>query len=148
MPFGNNIHHYDDIINLPYRKSKRHTPMAAIDRAAQFSPFAALTGYDAAVKETARLTDKRIEIDESRKSELDEKLQIIREHLGEEVEVAFTYFVPDARKGGGSYCTTVGLVKKLDHYERQIVLRDGRVIPLDEVIEVECNLPSAMTSPN
>lgn len=140
IPLGNDNHHYDDIINLPYRKSKRHTPMAAIDRAAQFSPFAALTGYDAAVKETARLTDQRIEIDESRKSELDAKLQVIREHLDENVEAAFTHFVPDARKGGGSYCKAIGIVKKLDDYESQIVLHDGRVIPLDEIIEVECDL--------
>lgn len=142
----NDLHHYDDIINLPYRKSQRHIPMAAIDRAAQFSPFAALTGYDAAVKETARLTDQRIEIDESKKSELNTKLQVISEHLDEALEVAFTYFVPDSRKGGGSYCTAVGLVKKLDHYERQIILRDGRKIPLDEIIEVECDLLPAIIS--
>lgn len=139
-------HRYDDIINLPHPTSKNHPRMAAIDRAAQFSPFAALSGYDAAVKETARLTDRRVELDEYEKAELDVKLQTIRDHLNDDYEVEFTYFVPDERKDGGSYCTVVGLVKKLDDYERQVVLRDGKKIPFDEIVELNSEIFATLTS--
>lgn len=131
---------YDDIINLSPPTSTKHLRMSAIDRAAQFSPFAALTGYDAAVKETARLTEQKIEIGEYQKSDLDRKFQILTDHIKEDFPVTFTYFVPDTRKEGGSYCTVVGSVKKIDHYKREITLHNEIKIPIDEVIELDSEL--------
>ncbi len=128
---------YDDIIHLPHHVSKTHPPMAVIDRAAQFSPFAALTGYDAAVKETARLTDERVELDESMKDTLRDKLQIIADRLEEHPEIAVTYFQPDAKKHGGAYVTAIGKVKKVNEYERAIIMTDGTAIPIDEIINID-----------
>ena len=110
--------------------------MSMSDRAAQFSPFAALTGYDAAVEETARLTDRRIELDEYEAQHLDEQIQKLSGHLQEHPEVSITYFLPDARKDGGEYVTVTGRVKKIENYERRIVLMDGRLIPIHEVISI------------
>ena len=128
---------YDDILYLPHPVSARHPQMPLADRAAQFSPFAALTGHEAAIRETARLTKERVELDESRKEILDERLQMIRENLSEKPEVTFTYFQPDERKGGGAYLTVTGRVKKMDGYERRILLEDGTVVPLEELIDIE-----------
>lgn len=130
-------HKYDDIINLPHPVSTRHPQMSLHDRAAQFSPFAALTGYDAAVKETARLTEKRIELDENSKALLDERLGIAQEQLDEKPEVTITYFKPDTKKAGGSYVEVTGSIKKLDEYERLIILHSGEKISIDEVIAME-----------
>lgn len=130
-------HKYDDIINLPHPVSSRHPQMSLHDRAAQFSPFAALTGYDAAVKETARLTEQRIELDESSKSLLDEKLGIVQEQLDQKPEITITYFKPDPKKAGGSYVEVAGSIKKIDEYERLLVLCSGEKIPIDEVIAVQ-----------
>lgn len=105
MSNSNNMHKYDDIINLPHYTSSKRPRMAMIDRAAQFSPFAALTGYDAAVKETARLTEDRVELDEYQKSALNDRLQIVQERLSDTPVISITYFVPDERKSGGAYCT-------------------------------------------
>lgn len=101
MSNPNDTHKYDDIINMLHHISSKRPRMAMIDRAAQFSPFAALTGYDATVKETARLTDSRIELDDYEKLALDERLQLIQEHLREKPEVEITFFQPDERKSGG-----------------------------------------------
>lgn len=128
---------YDDIIHLPHHVSATHPHMAAIDRAAQFSPFAALTGYDAAIKETARLTDKRVELDESMKDALSNNLQMIADRLKEHPEIAITYFQPDAKKNGGAYVTVINTVKKIDVYERIVVMTDGIVIPVDEIISID-----------
>lgn len=128
---------YDDIIHLPHHVSATHPHMAAIDRAAQFSPFAALTGYDAAIKETARLTDKRVELDESMKEALSNNLQMIADRLKEHPEIAITYFQPDAKKNGGAYVTVINTVKKIDVYERIVVMTDGKVIPVDEIISID-----------
>lgn len=128
---------YDDILYLPHPVSARHPQMPLADRAAQFSPFAALTGHEAAIRETARLTKERVELDESRKEILDEHLQMIRENLSEKPEVTFTYFQPDERKSGGAYLTVTGRVKKMDGYERRILLEDGTVVPLEELIDIE-----------
>ncbi len=130
-------HRYDDIINLPHHVSTKHPHMSALDRAAQFSPFAALTGHDAAIKETARLTDEHMELDEDRKEEIDRQLQEIREHLDESPEVTITYFVPDERKKGGSYVTVSGRVKKLDEYEGRVIFEDNTSIEIDEICMVE-----------
>lgn len=128
---------YDDIIDLPHHVSTTHPHMAAIDRAAQFSPFAALTGYDAAIKETTRLTDERVELDESMKDALSNKLQIIADRLKEQPEIAITYFQPDGKKNGGTYVTAVSAAKKIDNYERVVVMSDGIVIPIDEIISID-----------
>lgn len=131
---------YDDIINLPHHVSTKHPHMAPIDRAAQFSPFAALTGHDEAIKETARLTDERMELDENRKELLDARLQLLREHLGEKPTVTFTFFEPDERKSGGAYVTVTGSVKKIEEYENKIVLEEGAAIFIDDIYAVEGEL--------
>lgn len=123
---------YDDIIDLPHPTSERHPRMPMANRAAQFSPFAALSGYDDAVKETARLTDGKIDLTEEEKSILDARLQ--RLTPGE--NAAITYFQPDARKQGGAYLTASGEVKRIDGAAREIVLMDGRRIPIDDILEV------------
>ena len=128
---------YDDIIHLPHHVSATHPHMSVIDRAAQFSPFAALTGYDAAIKETARLTDKRVELDESMKDALSNNLQMIADRLKEHPEIAITYFQPDAKKNGGAYVTVINTVKKIDVYKRIVVMTDGIVIPVDEIISID-----------
>ena len=128
---------YDDIIHLPHHISKKHPHMTAIERAAQFSPFAALTGHSAAVKETARLTEERIELDEHMKDTLSNSLQTIADRLGEHPEIEVTYFQPDIKKNGGAYVTVIGTVKKIDEYERVVIMTDGRAIPIDEMIGID-----------
>lgn len=129
-------HLYDDIINLPHHVSKSHPQMSIHDRAAQFSPFAALTGYDGAIKETARLTNKRMELDETWKNVLDEKLRIIHEQLSSQPEIEITYFQPDEKKTGGAYISATGIVRKIDRYEQTVVMQDGTRIPIEEIIEI------------
>ena len=128
---------YDDIIDLPHHISATHPHMSAIDRAAQFSPFAALTGYASAIKENARLTDKEIELDEYTKDALSDKLQIIAERMKEHPEVSITYFQPDDKKSGGAYVTAAGSVKKIGEYERLVFMTDGTAIPIDEIISID-----------
>lgn len=131
---------YDNIINLPHHVSSSRPHMSSLDRAAQFSPFAALTGYDATVKETARLTDERIELDESTKAALNERLLMIQEQFDDQPQVSITYFQPDNRKAGGAYIVATGCVKKLDEYERRVVMMDGKKIPIDDIIEIDGEL--------
>lgn len=131
---------YDDIIHLPHHVSKTHLQMSMEDRAAQFSPFAALTGYDAAIAETARLTDQRVELDEYERQTLNEKLQFISEHLKDHPKVSITYFLPDAWKAGGEYVTVTGNIKKLDDYEHRIVLMDGSRILMEDVTMIDMDL--------
>lgn len=133
-------HRYDKIICQPRHISLRHSPMSNYDRAAQFSPFAALTGYDAVIAETGRLTDPRAELDEGGKALLDEKLQLLREHLPRQPEAEFLVFRPDARKRGGAYETIRGRVKKIDPVARCLVLVRGEVIPIDSIYGIECGL--------
>ena len=131
---------YDDIIDLPHHVSETHPPMSRADRAAQFSPFAALTGYDAAVRESARVTEQRIELDEGVKAELIARLNCILEHLSEHPQVSITYFMPDEKKSGGAYRTVTGAVRKLDSFAKTLTLVDGTVVPMEEMIHVEGNL--------
>lgn len=131
---------YDDIIDLPHHVSETHPPMSRADRAAQFSPFAALTGYDAAVRETARMTERRIELDEGVKAELNARLNCILEHLSEHPQVSITYFMPDEKKSGGAYRTVTGAVRKLDSFAKTLTLVDGTVVPMEEMVHVEGNL--------
>ena len=133
-------HRYDDIINLPHHVSQKHAPMARADRAAQFSPFAALTGYDDAVKETARLTDERVELDESSKAALNERLLMIQGQLDDQPQVSIIYFQPDDKKAGGTYITATGSVKKIDEYERTAVMKDGTKISIDDIIKIDGDL--------
>lgn len=128
---------YDDIIKLPHHVSVTHPHMSAIDRAAQFSPFAALTGYDSAIKETARLTSERVELGEYMKDALNDRLQIIADRIKERPEIEITYFQPDAKKKGGAYVTAVGSAKKIDEYERVIIMTDGTAFPIDEIISID-----------
>ena len=131
---------YEDIINLPHHVSKTRPQMSMIDRAAQFSPFAALTGYDAAIKETGRLTDEKIEMDEDRKAALDMKQAYLIEMIDEQPEISITYFLPDAKKSGGAYVTVTGNLKRFDEYERLLILTDGKKIPMDDIADIESDL--------
>ena len=134
------IHEYDDILNLPHHQSKNRAHMTLYDRAAQFSPFAALTGYDEAVKETARLTDAKVELDEYAKAALNERLMIIKEQLPTEKEVAITYFEPDKRKDGGAYLTITGCVKKIDEYSYTVMMNDKTTIPIEQIVKLESEI--------
>ena len=125
---------YEDIINLPYPQKRQR--MSNADRGAQFSPFAALTGFEAAITETARLTDRKIELDEGGKALLDEKLRKIEEEIYDRPEVEITYFQPDLRKAGGAYLQKRGRVKKLDAYQRAVVFTDGMIIPIDDISDI------------
>lgn len=127
---------YDDIINLPHHVSKKHPQMSLYARSAQFAPFAALTGYEEAIKETARETSARIEIDEEMKSVLDSKIQILLEKISLKPELSITYFIPDLSKDGGQYVTTEGIIKKIDMYNQYIYLEDSTEIPINEIIDI------------
>lgn len=129
---------YDDIINLPHPVSKNHPQMPLQDRAAQFAPFAALTGHEAAIKETARLTEERWELSEEAIAQLNEKINIIRNNIGIEQKVSITYFIPDAKKAGGAYVTCSGIVKKIDEYEHTIIMTDQTVIPIEQISDIKC----------
>ena len=131
-------------MGLPHHVSKTRSQMPMSDRAAQFAPFAALTGYDAAIKETGRLTDERIELDVEALSALDMKYQLLMEALDEAPEVTITYFRPDERKAGGKYVSAVGAVKKIDDFERRITMQDGAKIPMDDVLSIEGELFSVL----
>ena len=128
---------YNEIINLPHHVSKTRPQMPMSDRAAQFAPFAALTGYDAAIKETGRLTDEKIEMDEEALNILNMKFQILVDSLDDEPEVTFTYFKPDERKAGGAYIEVTGTVKKVDDFERLIMMQNGTKMPMDDILNIE-----------
>lgn len=132
-------HPYEDILHLPHPTSKNHPRMSIQERAAQFSPFAALTGHAAAIAETARLTDRKMELDEDTRAELDRRQAILLEQISERPEVTVTWFQPDERKDGGAYVTTTGWLKKIDEIERVLVLTDGTRIPLEDVAGLESN---------
>lgn len=135
---------YDEIINLPHHVSKTRPQMPMSDRAAQFAPFAALTGYDSAIKETGRLTDERIELDEEALTALDRKYQLLMDVFDDAPEVTITYFQPDERKAGGKYVSATGVVKKVDDFERQITMLDGTRIPMDDVLSIDGELFSSL----
>lgn len=122
---------YEDIIGRARPVSQKHRKMTGMERAAQFSPFAALNGYAAAIQEAGRCTDSRLELDENRMAVLDGQLQFLAEHPGERRPVRFTYFVPDERKAGGQYVTAAGTVRRIDPLHRRILLEDGTQISID-----------------
>lgn len=129
---------YSDIIDLPHHVSTKHPHMSSEDRAAQFSPFAALTGHEAAIKETARITDEFVEPDADKMQELDEKLQIIRMILADNktARVQMIFFKPDGKKSGGSYETITGNIKKIDEYNGLIVFDDKTTVKIEKVIDI------------
>ena len=135
---------YREIIDLPHHVSKTRPQMSMSDRAAQFAPFAALTGYDSAIKETGRLTDEKIELDEEALTALDMKYQLLMDALDDKPEVTITYFQPDERKAGGKYVSAVGAVKKIDDFERRITMRNGTRIPMDDVLSIDGEMFSSL----
>lgn len=131
---------YDDIIHLPHHVSSRRARMSDYDRAAQFSPFAALTGHDAAIAETARRTEPAIELDENELELLNRELLFLLENPG--TEAAFTFFRPDARKAGGSYITVSDIVRKIDTNRREVILSRGDIIPIDSIYRIQRKEPT------
>ena len=130
---------YDDILNMSYPNPEIEKDFPdEILRAAQFAPFAALTGHDEAIEETARLTDSKVELDEYQKSDLNEKLQFLNNTDLDE-EVSITYFVSDKRKSGGAYIIKRGIVLKVREYEKDVVMDDGTEIPIDDIFAIEGN---------
>ena len=128
---------YEDIISLPPHKSKRYPPMPLANRAAQFSPFAALIGHGDIVKETARLTESKIDLEDDAKSQLDEKLRVIAHSLLGQSEIIVTYFVNDKRKDGGAYYTEKGIPIKIKEFEKQLIMEGGNSIPIHDVIAID-----------
>jgi len=131
-------HKYDDIISMPHPVSERHVRMTNYDRAAQFAPFAALTGFDGEIAEAARLTDAMAELTESRKEELNKVLQMLSVRLSDRPEISVTYFREDLKKSGGAYITAVGHLKKIDDYTHSLLLADGIMIPIANILNVQC----------
>jgi len=127
---------YDDIIHLSHHISQTRKRMSIHDRAAQFSPFAALTGYDAAIAETGRLTDSFTELVSDETSALDEKIRQIAEKLDARPEVTITHFVPDSRKTGGAYVDTCGIVKKIDSHEQTLLMENGTIIAFHRIYTI------------
>ena len=128
---------YDDMIHLPHHVSPRRPRMPLSDRAAQFSPFAALTGYEEVIAETARLTGAQRDLSEDEIAALDAKLRLLAAHIDEHPAAAVTWFRPDGRKAGGAYVVTSGRVKKVDLYEQTVVFCDGPAIPIGAICGIE-----------
>ena len=128
---------YDDIIDLPHHVSTTHHRMSMLERAAQFQPFRALTGYEDAVRETARLTDDRVELTEDEKALLDGKLQRMADNLASHPLVTVTYFQPDKKKSGGEYVTTTGQLKKIDDYEGVLILLGGERVIIEDILNIQ-----------
>ena len=127
---------YDDIINLPHHQSKNHPHMSMHDRAAQFAPFAALTGYDDAIKEARRLTDSKPELDENQLEELDQKLADLITRIEEHPEVTITYFEPDDNKDGGEYIAYDGRLSKIDYVRKALIFEDNKTISLSDILKI------------
>lgn len=128
---------YKDILYLEHHTSLNHPRMSNMNRAAQFSPFAALTGYEDKVKETARYTENEIYLDEEKKEIIRNKLNIIEEKINDKVTVNITYFVKDKRKNGGEFKNIIGIIKKIDNYNNEIIFTDKNKIKLDNIIDIE-----------
>ena len=125
------------IINLPHPTSAKHPRMPLSDRAAQFAPFAALSGHSAALVETARLTDQRMELDEDARAALDSKQQLLLERIKERPEITVTWFQPDAKKDGGRYIVSTGRLKRIHEADQVLILVDGLRIPIGDIVELE-----------
>ena len=131
---------YEDIVSLPHPTSLKHPRMSRENRAAQFSPFAALTGHDAAVEETARLTHERIELDEQRKAALDERLRILREYIAAKPQVDITFFKPDLYKYGGEYISRSGRLFRIDAISGTLRFSDGFTVAIEDIYEIESEI--------
>ena len=127
---------YDDIINLPHHVSKNHRQMPMEMRAAQFAPFAALTGYDAVINVTARLTDQQVELEDYDNERLNRKYAELIENISEHPVITVSYFKPDKRKGGGAYVSKTGHIKKVDTYEQLMLMENGTSIPLAAIVDI------------
>ena len=139
---------YDDILYRSRPVSTTHPPMSQADRAAQFSPFAALTGYEAAVRETARLTQGRMTLSEEEKESINRVLLYLQDHLSEQPPVLVTYFLPDQKKDGGAYLTLRGTLRRIAPLERQLLLTDGTQIPIDDITQLQCpSFPEPLLEP-
>lgn len=130
---------YDDIIKLPHHTSSKRPRMSQANRAAQFAPFAALTGHGAAIQETARLTSEQLTLDENTLAELDRTLQALSASIDKKPEITVTHFVPDKKKAGGRYATTQGALCKIDEYERLLIFENGKRVAISDIVEI---LPS------
>ena len=130
-------HKYDDIINLPHHVSAKHPQMELLDRAAQFSPFAALTGHEDSIRETARRTEEFLELEEDKKEQLDEKIHVLQENLWKRPEIIVTYFVPDEKKDGGAYVTHRGRIRKIDTYRHRLLFEDGTDVGMQYIFEID-----------
>lgn len=130
---------YEDIINLPHHTSRNHPQMTMLQRAAQFAPFAALTGHDAAIQETARLTDDELDLSDNGRELLDRKLAYLLSYSGNPL-VTITYFVPDQRKQGGAYASVTGQIRKIEQYERSVVMTDGTKIPFEHIADLDSEI--------
>lgn len=128
---------YEDMLELPHPVSKMHPQMPRRDRAAQFAPFAALTGYEEAVREAARITEEKMILDEDSKVQLDWKLRCLQEKVKEQPIITVMYFVKDERKKGGKYVTVTGVLKRIDSYTHQFILENGEEIPVEDVVSLE-----------
>lgn len=131
-----NNNKYNDILNMPHHVSKKHPQMTIDARAAQFAPFAALTGYEDAIVETARLTSERIELNEEQISIINRKINIIKENIKTTPKLSITYFIPDYRKEGGEYIKIIGNVKKIDEYSKKIVFEDNKEIRINDILDI------------
>lgn len=134
------VNNYDDIINLPHHVSETRPRMSQRDRAAQFSPFAAFTGYDSEIKETARLTDEKLELDDYTISRIDSCLQILIDNAQECPTISITFFKADERKSGGTYVTVSGDFRRIDESNHTVVLTDGTTIPIEDIYTIEGNI--------
>lgn len=128
---------YADIIDLPHHELTTRQRMPVINRAASFSPFAALTGYDEHIREAGRLTDERTDLDEDTKQKLNERLRIALDMVDVQPQIKITYFLPDERKSGGSYVEYTGVLMRVDEYEKKIILADKTQIPIDDIYEID-----------
>ena len=137
MHTSNDPHSYDDLLSLPHPTSTKHPRMSRENRAAQFSPFAALTGYDALVDETARLTEMRTELDEQQKSALDEILRTLLEHISEKPEIGIRYFLPDLKKFGGEYIDHRGRLLRIDSFEGSLLFEDGLKVAIEDIFDIQ-----------
>ena len=131
---------YDDIIHLPHHVSKTRKPMLMINRAAQFAPFAALSGHDEAIAETARLTVPKQMLSSDEQEMLSKRLAYVIEHISERPSLTFTYFIPDPLKEGGRYVTVIGIIRTYDEFEKSIMLEDGTILSIDKIIAISGNI--------
>lgn len=131
---------YNDMLHMPHHVSQTHPHMSMQNRAAQFSPFAALTGFESIIKETSRQTTQRSELDESAKEALDKKLQRLLQVLHVHPQISITFFKPDEKKDGGAYICTTGTIKKIDGYGENLIMTDGTQIPISEITSLQGDL--------